>query len=140
MIKLLALLSLFINVNKSCDICGIWVEEKKESHIEIYETDNNKYEGKIIWLAEPFDINGNMKVDKKNPNKELKNRPIYNLIIIKDLVSINSVQWSHGTIYDARSGKTYRLNATLKDHNTLILKGYIGLSFIGKSTKWTRRE
>ena len=119
-------------------VCGVWLEEEKESHIEIYKNDRGLYEGKIIWLAEPLDENGEIKKDKENPNKSLRNQTIKGLIIIKDLEHIKNQKWSNGNIYDARSGKTYSLNATLKDKNTLFMRGYIGFSLIGRTTTWSR--
>jgi len=59
-------------------------------------------------------------------------------MIIRNLEYLNDNNWSNGTIYDARSGKTYSLNATLKDKHTLFMRGYFGFSFIGKTTSWTR--
>ena len=44
---------LFFGQN-SCEICGVWLEEKQESHIEIYQTKEETIEGKIIWLANPL--------------------------------------------------------------------------------------
>ena len=67
------------------DICGIWLEEEKQSHIKIYKTKNNSYEGKIIWLAEPLDENDEVKRDKENPNKLLREQTIQGLTIIKNL-------------------------------------------------------
>tara|TARA_Y100000994_G_scaffold201556_1_gene172238 strand:+ start:85 stop:513 length:429 start_codon:yes stop_codon:yes gene_type:complete len=119
-------------------ICGTWLEEKKQSHIEIYQIDNDTYEGKIVWLAEPLNELGEIKLDKENPDKSLRNRKIQNLIIIEKLKFIETNQWSNGSIYDARSGKTYSLNAKLEDQNTLFMRGYIGFSLIGKTTRWTR--
>ena len=119
-------------------ICGTWLEEKKQSHIEIYQIDNDTYEGKIVWLAEPLNELGEIKLDKENPDKSLRHRKIQNLIIIEKLQFIETNQWSNGSIYDARSGKTYSLNAKLEDQNTLFMRGYIGFSLIGKTTRWTR--
>ena len=120
------------------DICGIWLEEEKQSHIEIYRTENNSYEGIIIWLAEPLDENHEVKRDKENPNKLLRTHTIQGLTIIKNLQYQNSNEWGNGSIYDARNGKTYSLNANLKEKNTLFMRGYLGFSFIGRTTTWTR--
>ena len=119
-------------------ICGIWLEEEKQSHIKIYKNGKGNYEGKIIWLADPLDEDGNIKLDKENPNKKLRNQTIKGLIIIKDLEFIDENKWSNGNIYDARSGKTYSLNARLEDENTLFMRGYIGFSLIGRTTTWQR--
>lgn len=140
---LLRLLLLFPIISLSQDkesICGIWLEEEKQSHIEIYQTDSGDYEGKIIWLAEPLDENGNIKLDKENPDKNLRHKTIKGLIIITDLELIDGDKWGNGNIYDARSGKTYSLNARLENKNTLFMRGYIGFSLIGRTTTWTRIE
>ena len=121
----------------SDDICGIWLEEKKESHIEIYKI-NDMYYGKIVCLANPNNDDGSIKLDKENPDPELKNRNILGLEIIKNLEFIESNYWANGQIYDARTGKTYELNARLKSKDILLLRGFIGLSLIGKTTNWSR--
>ena len=121
----------------SDDICGIWLEEKKESHIEIYKIDDMYY-GKIVWLANPNNDDGSIKLDKENPDPELKNRNILGLEIIKNLEFIGSNNWGNGQIYDARTGKTYELNARLKSKDILLLRGFLGFSLIGKTTKWSR--
>ena len=120
------------------DICGKWIEEKKQSHIEIYKTKNNTYEGKIVWLSEPLNEEGKVKIDTKNPDITLRNQTIQGLIIVKNLEYLDNNEWGKGNIYDARSGKTYSLNAKLKNNNTLFMRGYIGFSLIGKSTTWIR--
>ena len=121
----------------SDDICGIWLEEKKESHIEIYKI-NDVYYGKIVWLANPTNADGSIKLDKENPDSKLKNRNILGLEIIKNLEFIGSNNWGNGQIYDARTGKTYELNARLKSKDILLLRGFLGFSLIGKTTSWSR--
>ena len=123
--------------SQSDDILGIWLEEEKQSKIEIYKK-NNSFFGKIIWLKEPLDKHGNEKLDKENPNKLLKNKPIKGLVIMKDLKYKKKGEWTEGEIYDARSGKTYSLEVYMKNSNELELRGYIGLTLFGKSTSWTR--
>ena len=138
--RLLLLFPIILLSQEAESICGVWLEEEKQSHIEIYKTDSGDYEGKIIWLAEPLDENGNIKLDKENPDKNLRNQTIKGLVIIQDLQFTDNNKWSEGRIYDARSGKTYSLNAKLKNNNTLFMRGYIGFSLIGKTTTWTRIE
>ena len=134
------ILFLFITIfcqAQSDDILGIWLEEKKQSKIEIYKKDNNFF-GKIIWLKEPLDEYGNIKLDKKNPNNSMRKNPINGLVIMKDLKYKKKGEWSDGEIYDARSGKTYSLKVYMKNVNKLDLRGYIGYTLFGKTTSWTR--
>ena len=135
---IIVLLPILLFGQDSCEICGVWLEEKKESHIEIYQTKEETIEGKIIWLANPLNEDGEIKLDKENPKKNLRQRTIQNLTIIKELKFTEKNKWSNGSIYDARSGKTYSLNAKLEGKDTLFMRGYMGFSLIGKTTRWTR--
>ncbi len=137
-LKILIILPCFILAQSPMDICGIWLEKEKKSHIEIYKNNDHLYEGKIIWLAEPLNDFGQEKKDHKNPNVLLRDNKLKGLTIIKQLKYIEENKWSNGTIYDARSGKTYSLNVSMKDSNTLNMRGYMGVSLIGKTTSWTR--
>ena len=134
------ILFLFITIfgqAQSDDILGIWLEEKKQSKIEVYKKDNSFF-GKIVWLKKPLDEDGNIKLDKKNPNNSMRKNPINGLVIMKDLKYKKKGEWSDGEIYDARSGKTYSLEVYMKNVNKLDLRGYIGYTLFGKTTSWTR--
>ncbi len=48
-------------------------------------------------------------------------------------------KWSGGFIYDPNSGKTDHCKLKLKDRNTLKLRGYIGISLLGRTDIWTRQ-
>nr|WP_321406688.1 DUF2147 domain-containing protein [uncultured Carboxylicivirga sp.] len=48
-------------------------------------------------------------------------------------------EWVDGTIYDPKSGSTYKCLMWFDgDPNTLMVKGYIGVSIIGKKVQWKR--
>ena len=122
-------------------LVGIWLEEEGQSKIEIYsiETEEGiKFEGKIIWLEEPLRENGEIKLDRENPDPALRENEILGLVIMKDLKFKKPRQWSGGSIYDARSGKTYSLEINMPNKNILKLRGYLGVSLIGKTTIWKR--
>ena len=131
------LLITIICQGQSNDILGVWLEEKKESKIEVYKKDNSFF-GKIIWLKEPLDEDGKIKLDKKNPNNSMRENPINGLVIMKDLKYKKKGEWSDGKIYDARSGKTYSLEVYMTNQNKLDLRGYLGFTLFGKTTTWTR--
>ena len=123
------------------DIKGIWLEEEGQSKIEIFSIETKvgtMYGGKIIWLEEPLTENGERKLDKENPDPELRNKPILGLLIMKKLKFKKYGYWSGGEIYDARSGKTYSLEVNMNEKDKLQLRGYIGISLIGRTTTWTR--
>jgi len=123
---------------KADDVVGQWYSEKNESLIEIYKT-GNKFYGKIIWLKEPL-RDGKPKVDDKNPDEKLRNRPLIGLVILKDFVFDGKDEWSDGQIYDPKSGKTYSCYMELENKDKLKIRGYIGISLIGRTTYWTRKK
>ena len=120
-------------------IVGDWYSDKKESVIRI-EKHNGKYYGKLIWLQQPVNEKGEPKADSYNPDEKLRSRPILGLTIIRDLEYDEGNEWEDGSIYDPRSGKTYSCEATLEQINTLELRGFLGISLIGKTTVWTRKQ
>jgi uncharacterized protein (DUF2147 family) len=46
--------------------------------------------------------------------------------------------WDSGTIYDPSSGWTYQCTATLDGTNRLLLRGYLGVRLLGRTTTWLR--
>ena len=131
------LLNNFLLSQNSNDIIGIWLNEEKDAKIEIYKSENLFF-GKMIWLKEPKDINGEFKTDKNNPNKNLRNKKLLGLKILSNLMwNDKEKEWIKGSIYNARDGKTYNLFANLSEEK-LKLRGYVGFSLFGKTTIWTK--
>jgi len=119
---------------------GLWLNEEKDGHIEVYEQGGRLY-GKVAWII-PGQANdpktGKPKTDTENPNPQLRNRPLIGLVIMGDFVPKGSGRWEGGTIYDPNDGKTYRCLMTLSSPDVLSIRGYIGFSWIGRTTTWTR--
>ncbi len=130
---------IFISINtfaQNADaIVGKWMNKDKEAHIQISKK-GSQYFGKLVWLKNPKDEGGKAKTDVNNPKTELRNRPLQGLEILKNFVYNDGV-WEDGTIYDPKSGKTYSCKLTLKD-NKLNVRGYIGVSLLGRTDVWTR--
>ena len=124
----------------SQDILGIWLNEEEDAKIEVFIEDGKIF-GKIVWLLNPKDENGDWRLDEKNPNENLRSRKILGLTVMHNLKwDEDNKEWNSGKIYDAREGDTYSLYARLDGENILKLKGYIGFSLFGKTTSWTRSE
>jgi uncharacterized protein (DUF2147 family) len=121
---------------KADAILGSWANENGLDHILIYKR-GDKFFGKLDWVKFPNDENGKPKTDKNNPDPALRSRPDLGLELLKDFTFDNDNVYSGGTVYDPRNGKTYNCKMTLKG-NTLIIRGYIGISLFGRSVTWTR--
>ncbi len=122
-------------------IIGKWLNQEGTSHIQIFKATNGsfagKFYGKIVWLKEPLK-NGKPKVDDLNPNPAKRSVPLMNLQILKDFVyDADDKEWEDGTIYDPKNGKTYSCYMTLEGAK-LNVRGYVGVSMIGRTSVWTR--
>lgn len=131
---------LFAQTAEADLIIGNWLTQEKNAKVKIYKKGNTFY-GKIIWLKEPNDEQGKAKVDKENPEENLRTRPLMGLLILRDFVYDEDLEWEDGEIYDPKNGKTYSCMMTLsEDGRTLDVRGYIGISLIGRTSTWTRAD
>jgi uncharacterized protein (DUF2147 family) len=119
------------------DIKGIWLTENKDGKVEIYRS-GNMYFGKLIWGKYVMDANGKPNYDVKNPDPNLRTRPLKDLVFLTGLV-YEEEKWVKGKAYDSTSGKTYSCEVAIKGKN-LYLRGYFGITLLGKTTVWQRLE
>jgi uncharacterized protein (DUF2147 family) len=82
-------------------INGIWLTEEGNSKVEIYQKGDKSF-GKVVWLEQPTDQNGNPVTDRNNPNKDLRNRQVLGIDMLKDLQYRNG-KW-YGKIYAPKRG------------------------------------
>lgn len=129
----------FAQAQTESDIVGYWLNEEKDAKIEVYK-EKDKYYGKVVWIIKDENPDGTSpKLDSKNPDDALKKQPIIGLVILKDFV-FDDDEFEDGTIYDPKSGKTYSCFMKFESKDELFIKGYIGFSFIGRSSVWTRTK
>ncbi|SEO55114.1 Uncharacterized conserved protein, DUF2147 family [Flavobacterium sp. CF108] len=115
---------------------GVWLSEEKDVKIEIYKS-GNKYFGKLIWGKTMYEADGKTsKKDVKNKNEKLRSRNLKDLIMLKDF-EYNDGVWDGGEIYDAYSGKTYSCTMKL-EKGKLNIRGYIGISLLGRTAIWEK--
>lgn len=90
-------------------------------------------------LGSPNQDPNRARTDVKNPDPALRDRPLVGLEIFNGFSYDDGDEWSGGFIYDPNSGKTYRCKLKLVNHNTLKVRGYIGISLIGRTETWKRQ-
>ena len=117
-------------------ILGKWMNSTGEAHIQIYKKDN-KYYGKLAWIKNPNNAQGKPKTDINNPDSKLKSRSILGLEFLQGFIYDDSI-WENGTIYDPKSGKTYSCKITMTGTNQLNVRGFLGISLIGRTDTWSR--
>jgi uncharacterized protein (DUF2147 family) len=126
------------------DILGVWNNQEKDAKIEIQKC-GDKYCGKIVWLKVPNypdgsdeGVPGTQKVDHNNPDLNLRRSPVIGLQIVHDFSYAGENKWTDGKVYDPKSGRTYSGKLTLVSPTQLNLRGFIGISLIGRTAVWTR--
>jgi len=118
-------------------LVGIWEPSNGRSRIKV-DRIGNKYYGRVVWLIEPNDADGNPRTDINNPNPDLRNVPLRGFRMCKDFVYQGDDTWSEGTLYDPNNGSTYSGTIKMRDDNTLDMRGYIGVEAIGRTAVWKR--
>lgn len=117
---------------------GLWYNAEKTAKISIYKGTDGKFWGKIVWLKEP-EKNGKAKTDENNPKAEKRNEPLLNLAILKHFEKDGENTYDDGEIYDPKNGKTYSCKITHKGE-TLSVRGFVGISMLGRTTTWERAK
>jgi uncharacterized protein (DUF2147 family) len=118
---------------------GVWATEGAKSHVKIADCGGGQLCGSIIWLEEPQDKGGKDKVDSENPDPAMRTRKILGLALLNGFAHDGASNvWTGGTIYNPNDGKTYSCKMTLQDPKTLRVRGYVGLSLLGKTQIWNR--
>ena len=123
-------------------LLGKWLTEEGKGQVEVVK-EGDTYTGKIVWLQEPNYVEGEEDAgtprrDKNNPDASKRDQPIIGLVVLRDFQYVGDHSWKKGTIYDPETGKTYKCNITLKEDGTLKVRGFIGVSVVGRNSLWTR--
>ena len=133
---ILLLISAFAAKAQTDKVEGLWYNDAKTAKVQITKAANGKFNGKIVWLKEPSE-NGKPRTDELNPDEQLRKKPLLGLKILSDFEKDGNDKYVDGKIYDPKNGKTYSCKMTYKG-KTLDIRGYIGISLLGRTTVWER--
>ena len=112
-------------------LVGAWLTESKDQ-VKIYK-EAEKYFGKGVETLE-----NKGRLDDKNPNEELRNRRLADVVILKDFEYLGGNRWGKGTIYDPNNGKTYKCTIKMRSQDEIKVRGFIGISLLGRTETWPR--
>jgi uncharacterized protein (DUF2147 family) len=134
-IILLTLVAVTCRAGQS-DVAGRWLSGDGDGWIEIQLVGHSLIG---VIAGSPNTQEGDPpRKDDLNPDPALRDRFLDGMTIMWDFEYSGNNKWTGGRVYDPNSGKTYKCILTLVDHNTLKVRGYIGLSLFGRSDTWTR--
>ena len=66
-----------------------------------------------------------------------KNKPILGMVILNGLKK-DGKEWNDGEILEPKNGKYYKCYITLLNNTKLKIRGYIGISLLGRTEYWYR--
>lgn len=110
---------------KADDITGYYyVTDPKNgdnAQMEIYRTTDGTYEAKVVWVELEKNRNNVGTVQFRNLTYDPKNH-----------------EWIHGKVtYD---GSEYSVKVSLVEPGKLKVRGYLGISLLGKTVYWTKEN
>jgi uncharacterized protein (DUF2147 family) len=113
-------------------VLGRWLTEPRDGIIEISRAADNSYQGRIIGGNAPH------RLDLQNPDPGRRAQLLLGQAIIQGLHDDGEGGWAGGTIYDPNTGRTYKCHLEMLDHERLKVRGFIGVSLLGRTQTWTR--
>jgi uncharacterized protein (DUF2147 family) len=113
-------------------ILGNWLTQKRDGIIRIGRSADGHYEGRIVGGDSPG------RLDSNNPDPARRGERLLGTTIMHDMKYDGDGRWSGGTIYDPESGHTYKCRLELRAHDQLRVRGFLGVSLLGRSQIWTR--
>ena len=117
------------------DISGIWLTPERDGHVEIKPCGDSLC-GHIVTILDPAVPPDSR--DIYNEDSKLRTRPICGLKILDGLKD-QGESWD-GSVYDPHEGRgrNYSVDVKLKNTDTLVLLGYLGVKLLGETQLWTR--
>jgi len=138
------ILSVMSSLSFAEDITGMWqsIDDKTgapKALVEIRKEANGTYAGKIVKITPRAGYTPKETcVDCPAP---YTNKPILGLDVMTGLKQGEGLNYVNGRILDPNSGKVYSMKAKLSSNGKrLHLRGYVGVSALGRNQIWIRAE
>jgi uncharacterized protein (DUF2147 family) len=119
---------------------GLWQAVDKESGQPngwfLIRNHDGVYDGTIVKMFLKPGENPNVACNQCTDDR--RDKPWLGLDILRGMKQ-DGLNYRDGTILDPRYGRVYNANMTLTpDGQTLVVRGYLGISLFGQNQYWTR--
>ncbi|CAB3773673.1 DUF2147 domain-containing protein [Paraburkholderia humisilvae] len=121
---------------------GTWQTIDDHTHqpkalVQITQDENGVLSGKVIKSLNPNEPPGRRCTECTDARKD---QLILGMTIIDDMKKDGDV-WDGGQILDPENGKLYKCKMHTEDGGQkLVVRGYIGVSLLGRSQTWIRQN
>ena len=126
------------------NITGMWrnIDDKTGSSkaiLEIRQENNGTYTAQVVKVT-PRPGYTPKEICVKCP-APYTNQPILGMDVLKGLKHVEGPNYANGKIIDPLSGHIYSMKAKLSPNGKrLTLRGYVGVSALGRSQTWIRND
>ncbi len=111
----------------------------EDCKVKIVKNKNGTYSGRIIWMKYPNQKDGTPKRDIMNPDPSKRNTLSKDILLVYNFkYDAKKKQWVDGEIYDPIHGKIYKSKMWFESENVLRVRGYIGISALGRTMTWKK--
>ncbi|MGL5722754.1 MAG: DUF2147 domain-containing protein [Brevinema sp.] len=138
---LFILLSANLHAVEASDIMGFWFISRSPSPrvgvAEIAQKDEKFYANAFAYR----DKRTTNPLDEKNPNPDLRHRPLSEVVLIHGL-EFDGENWINGRIYNPENGKFYHLKGSLsEDKQSITWRASIDkLGVLGRNVVWQKLD
>lgn len=126
--------SLSANFASAQEIPGIWWTPKKDGKLEFFLEPSGNLSARIIAIL-PKSVG---ELDSRNPDPQLRSRRVLGAVIFSGFKPETKIKWVDGKVYDPQTGGTYDAKLWLENPNTLMLRGFLGISLFGLTETFNR--
>ena len=111
----------------------------EDCKVKITKDKSGTYSGRIIWVKYPNNKDGSPKRDVNNPDPSKRNTPSDQILLVSHFkYDAKKNQWVDGEIYDPIHGKIYKAKMWFESDKVLRVRGYIGISALGRTMTWKK--
>ena len=115
---------------------GVWMVDG-EAAVQLFDCQGMLC-GRIVWLQVPENPEGQLKVDKLNPDPALRQRELCGLDVISNLRPVGDDHWEAGRFYNPDSGKTYDVKLEVASSDRAVARFYQGSTILGETKTLSR--
>ncbi len=133
---MLALLPISVRAQEPA-LIGVWLYPNQRFEVAIVPC-GEQLCGKIAWLKSPADAQGQPRMDCKNADPALRQRPLLGLTVLQGLRQVDENTWEDATIYNPDDGTSYSATLSIASDGTLHMRGYEFIALLGRTVVLTR--
>ena len=94
--------------------------------VRVTKDTDGTYRAQVYWVEERLDDKGNLRLDKKNPDKSLRHVPCDEIVLFKGLkYDQDKCRWGGTNVYDPTRGIRANVICVFMDDGSLRVKGHL---------------